>query len=491
MLLTAMLDARRIDATTYTAEAWSELQGSAERAGLVMPLCGIRAVAKTRGQSTKYFAHYRKTGCKVEHGGETPQHLAMKEALKRCIDKVPGWHAIVEHPHPSREWIIDVLAESDDFTKRIAFEVQLSSQTPNNYFARSQRYFEVGAFPVWLVPRQLEPHTTKVPVVVTGFGKRSAIPDDVSDLLAVTAGQDFVNAGDELGAFVEALLRRGHSWRHGSPQQQAAAQKVTSERAVAAAEAERRKVEAFEQSIAEMNDRSASPESAFGSHTVRADMDTFVWGSLTACWKCEEPMLVWDARSPGFRKRWTRVPDVHVKSEVDEKRFENHPEVHRAVDAWIKSARPDIAKATIEPRRTKASGRLYGAFVCPSCDSTMGQFFISCIRPEKWSILSGPAVEPQALPTPAPAAAVAPVPRTFRHVTVSGAHPQARTCDWCGKAQHPEYECLWRRLRGSTEPGTHYSDGLYARISSGALSEEEGTAALERMLKRVSPRNRK
>lgn len=152
MLLTALLDGVRMDATTYSAESWRELQNSDDRRRMVMPVCGIRAIAKTRGTSTKYFAHYRKTECKVEHGGESPQHLAMKEAMKVCIDRVSGWHAIVEHPHPSREWIIDVLAESDDRTRRIAFEVQLSSQSPENYFARSQRYFDSGAFPVWLVP---------------------------------------------------------------------------------------------------------------------------------------------------------------------------------------------------------------------------------------------------------------------------------------------------------------------------------------------------
>lgn len=111
----------------------------------------------------KFFAHLRKAGCKVDHGGESPQHLAMKGALKDCIDLVPGWHAIVEYPHRSREWIIDVLAESDDLTRKVAFEVQLSSQTPDKYFARSQRYFDSGIFPVWLVPRRLEYHETKVP----------------------------------------------------------------------------------------------------------------------------------------------------------------------------------------------------------------------------------------------------------------------------------------------------------------------------------------
>ena len=225
MLLTAMLDGSRVDATTYRKEAWSELQESEDRKRMVMPVCGVRAVAKTRGGTTKFFAHLRKAGCKVDHGGETPQHLAMKEALKLCIDQVPGWHAIVEHPHRSREWIIDVLAESDDLTRKVAFEVQLSSQTPDKYFARSQRYFDSSIFPVWLVPRRLEYHETKVPVVVTGFGKSSTLPESVTDLLALPADQDFVQAKNNLGKFVAALLRQGPRWRARSPKHQAALQK--------------------------------------------------------------------------------------------------------------------------------------------------------------------------------------------------------------------------------------------------------------------------
>lgn len=482
MPLVAMLDGARVDATKHTRESWLALQASDERKQMVMPLCGVRAVAKLRGE-TRFFAHLSTAGCEARHGGETPQHLAMKEALALGIDQVPGWHAIIEHPHPSREWIIDVLAESDDFRNRVAFEVQLSSQTPENYFARSQRYFDSGAFPVWLIPRRLEYHPTKVPVVVTGFGKTSTIPDEVSDLLALPADQDIVKSGVNLGDFVGALLRRGHSWKHGSPAEQAARQKAEAERQAAVADAERRKLEAFEQSIAEMNDRSASPESAFGHHAVRVHTDTYVWGSLTACWNCEEPMLVWAARTWAWG-RHAGTLSLQVKPDVGEKRFENHPDVHPAVDKWINAAAADIPKAMIKPRRTKASGRLYSAFVCPACDSTMGQFFISCIRPEKWSLLSGPAVEAPKQPTPATAAVVAPTPQ----VTPANAHPQALACDWCRKDPHPEYECLWRRLRGGVDPGTHYSDGLYARISSGAVAEGEGTAAMKRMLERIAPK---
>jgi hypothetical protein len=79
--------------------AWSELKSSEERKHMVMPVCVVRGVAKARGETTKLF-ELRKAGCKVDHGGESPQHLAMKED---CIDRVPGWHCIVEHPHRSRE----------------------------------------------------------------------------------------------------------------------------------------------------------------------------------------------------------------------------------------------------------------------------------------------------------------------------------------------------------------------------------------------------
>lgn len=451
MPLIAMLDGVRVDASVHSPESWAALKQSDDAKRMVMPLCEIRAVAKTRG-STFFFAHHRVSDCKVEHGGETPQHLAMKEALKICIDQVPGWHAIVEHPHPSREWIIDVLAESDDRRNRVAFEVQLSSQTPENYFARSQRYFYSGVFPVWLVPRQLEYNRTKVPVVVTGFGKSSTIPEDKTKLLDLPADQDLVKAKGNLGAFVTALLTRGTSWKKGSPADQAARQKVEAAREAARQEAERRKQEAFEQSIAAMNDRSASPESAFGTHAMSTESDTFVWGSLTSCWSCEEPMLVWDARSPGFRKRWAGIPRPAVKSEVGEKRYENHPEVHRAVDRWIRTAKSDIPKALIKSRRTKASGRLYAAFVCPGCDSSIGQFFVSCLRPEKWSILSGPTVEPLSNKSPAgvpvdalsrfmayPAASQSLQPQL--QVTDGGKNPRCRIhsepspkCKWCMKA---------------------------------------------------------
>ncbi len=114
--------------------------------------------------------------------------------------------------------------------------------------------------------------------------------------------------------------------------------------------------------------------------------------------------------------------------------------MHRAVDNWIKAVRADVKKAVIENRRTKAGGRYYSAFVCPSRDRTMGQFFISCIRPEKWSLLGSPAVVPpppgpvvQKPVPPAPAQAVpkpvAAAPATRRRCRIHGTPKEE--CDWC------------------------------------------------------------
>ncbi|MDJ0459314.1 competence protein CoiA family protein [Arthrobacter sp. NQ7] len=410
MLLVAMLDGQRVDATTYSPEAWKELQNSEDRKRMVLPLCGVRAVAMTRGRNTRYFAHHGKRDCEAAHGGETPQHIAMKEALRSCIERVPGWQASVEHQDPLGDWTVDVLAKRDDAKYMVAFEVQLSPQSPSEYFKRSQRYFDSGLFPVWLVPHKLEYDRIKVPVVVTGYGKTSPVPTDAFELLLLPAHQDFVKAGRELGAFVEALLRIGHSWKLGSPRDQAERERAKAAREAVQAEAERRQAAALEARIAVMNENSASTESAFGQHVVRTETDTYIWGSLTTCQDCAEPMLVWDARSPGFRKRWVKVPGPRIKPDVGPTRIENLPEIHHAVDAWAKAVKADVRKALIKPRRTGASGRLYSAFVCPSCDTTMGQYFISRIPPNKWSIISGPTVDPVAVPPsrrPAPAARVA------------------------------------------------------------------------------------
>lgn len=399
MPLVAMLGEERVDATKHTAESWEEVRAASRRSEITMPLCGIRAVAKTRGERTRFFAHYTREGCRVDHGGETPQHEALKEAVARAIDAVPGWHADLEFPHPSREWVIDVLAQPEAASRRrIAFEVQLSSQSPEGYFARTDRYFRDGLFPVWLVPRELEPHRVAVPTVVTGFGKTSLLPDDPKELLHLEvedrAGRSPIG-GIWLEEFVRVLLTNGDEWPHGSPTEQRATLEAAER---AAAENQRRQ----EQAASELRDRfeelnrlSAPASAAFGDHVVSAGGQAAVFATVTACYKCRQPMLVWAARSPGIDKVWPKVPtSPKLRIEFKDKRYENHPDVHRAVDAWIREVDADVKKALIQLRWTRAYGGAYSAFVCPHCDAVFGENFRCRIKDEKWSLIAVPEISP-------------------------------------------------------------------------------------------------
>lgn len=38
-------------------------------------------------------------------------------------------------------------------------------------------------------------------------------------------------------------------------------------------------------------------------------------------------------------------------------------------------------------------GAEYSAFVCPACDALIGQMFVSCVRAEKWTLISAPLLK--------------------------------------------------------------------------------------------------
>lgn len=390
MPLIAMLDGERVDATTHDPTSWAALQASDDRKRLVMPVCNIRAVAKTRGQSTKFFAHYRLTDCAVDHGGESPQHLAMKEALARGIAQVRGWHAVIEYPHPSREWIIDVLAESDDMSHRVAFEVQLSSQTPEDYFRRTQRYFDSNVFPVWLVPRALEYSVIHLPVVITGFGKNSEAPENAADLLDLEIKHNLPLEQDVLRDFITDLLTNGPRWRPGTPKKQQEDWDAEQRRRIGEQLAEAERIARAKIAVEKNNRRSVAPEKVFSPHTVHTESGPFVWAALTDCWNCGHQMMVWEASSSRAGEQYSSAPPVTVKSKVGQRRYENHPDVHSAIDTWISQSGAKVTKARIENRRSQGRGEAYSAFVCPGCAAIMGQIFVSQINSEHWSILSAP-----------------------------------------------------------------------------------------------------
>jgi hypothetical protein len=106
-------------------------------------------------------------------------------------------------------------------------------------------------------------------------------------------------------------------------------------------------------------------------------------------------MLLWDAEPSTPGRQYLSVPTLDVKREVGTKRYESNAGVHAVLDTWMHAVRADVQKANIKLRRSKKKAAEYSAFVCPECDALIGQMFISCLRPEKWSLISAPLLKKQ------------------------------------------------------------------------------------------------
>jgi hypothetical protein len=90
--------------------------------------------------------------------------------------------------------------------KRLAFEVQLSAQSEDEYIRRSQRYVDDSIGPVWVVPDNHDEFRVHVPIIVTGFGKTSDLPEDPAELMDRSRYQPMFGRVAEVGSSVGAVL---------------------------------------------------------------------------------------------------------------------------------------------------------------------------------------------------------------------------------------------------------------------------------------------
>lgn len=104
-------------------------------------------------------------------------------------------------------------------------------------------------------------------------------------------------------------------------------------------------------------------------------------------------MMVWEASGSAVGEQYSSGPPVTVKSKVGRRRYENHPDVHRAIDTWIAESGATATKARIETRSSQSKGESYSAFVCPGCAALMGQVFVVQINTKHWSVISAPLLK--------------------------------------------------------------------------------------------------
>lgn len=116
-----------------------------------MRCCGSSAIPKTSKLGTKFFAH-KTDACGTE--GESTEHLRCKELIVEGA-KNSNWSAFPEEAGNDKHgnsWVADVLCTNNE--NKIAFEVQLASQTFDEYKRRTERYNNSGVKCLWLIKRK-------------------------------------------------------------------------------------------------------------------------------------------------------------------------------------------------------------------------------------------------------------------------------------------------------------------------------------------------
>lgn len=106
---------------------------------------GTPAVPRRTKAVSAHFAH--KAGFTGTTKPETIHHVRAKQII-RDVARAAGWEVEIEARHPDGDWVADVLISREE--RRIAFEVQWSTQTIKEYERRTGRYAADGIETVWL-----------------------------------------------------------------------------------------------------------------------------------------------------------------------------------------------------------------------------------------------------------------------------------------------------------------------------------------------------
>ncbi|QHK18515.1 hypothetical protein GU243_00500 [Pseudarthrobacter psychrotolerans] len=380
MQLVAYLKGERVDATQMAHEPWRALVNHPDYPSLTLIECGLRASRVTR-RGRQFFKHYPDIECPIQHKSESAQHLAMKQALKNRINAMPEWRAEVEHAHPGRVWIADVMATHAS-GKRLAFEVQLSPQSEDEYIRRSQRYADDRIRAVWVVPDNLDWFRVQMPMIVTGFGKTSDLPGTPGSLMDLAHHQPLVGKRASVGAAVDAVLDLAFQWPHGTPKHQLdEIARLEQMKAEAAADKQARAGEAAELrrlAEAETAARFIAAAAAPGASAARPVLAAKrTWASEVHCLTGGHPMLIWRLTKP--------APERASSDPMWRPTMENFDNVRAHVDAWLAAAGSSLAKAMVYKVKGWPVRR---TFVCPECKQIIQGRWVSALPPEKWTLIA-------------------------------------------------------------------------------------------------------
>ncbi|MEX6780521.1 competence protein CoiA family protein [Pseudomonas aeruginosa] len=147
---TAIVDGKRVVGAFLPDEEWRQVVKRSKLREVLMPDTRLPAVAKTvrwRGGITRFFAHFPGEAPEGYASHESPEHAAQKLAIyARLLDL--GF--TVELEAGMDDWRADVLVGPSAFAPALAIEVQLTRQSAQATYERTEQRFASGVPTLWL-----------------------------------------------------------------------------------------------------------------------------------------------------------------------------------------------------------------------------------------------------------------------------------------------------------------------------------------------------
>ncbi|MER0476867.1 competence protein CoiA family protein [Streptomyces sp. Edi2] len=204
-------EAGRIDATRPDlAEGitWAQLHRTRPQVPLTCPDCAWTMHARLSPLKLRYFAHDpgRPESCTL--AGESLEHHLIKLQIT-CAIRAADWHADLEVAAPDGSWRADVLAAAPDGSARTAWEVQLSPNTEDELWARTNRYSDAGIAVCWVTNRDNAPWMGRLPSARLRPGHNHGhwtVDDGLGDFSFTQAG--WTTTPVPLEQFVDQVNRR-------------------------------------------------------------------------------------------------------------------------------------------------------------------------------------------------------------------------------------------------------------------------------------------
>jgi len=147
---TAIMDGKRIVGAFLPDEEWRQVVKLSKQRKLLMPDTKLPALAKTvrwkRG-ITRFFSHFPGEAPEGYASRESPEHAAQKLAVYARLLEL-GFTAELEAGMD--DWRADVLVGPSAFGPALAIEVQLTRQSAQATYERTEQRFASGVPTLWL-----------------------------------------------------------------------------------------------------------------------------------------------------------------------------------------------------------------------------------------------------------------------------------------------------------------------------------------------------